>query len=368
VERAHLLIKQAEAVAEPPEDPMLLFFVLERFWIASLSAFNGDAMHELATQFLALAEMQGAALPLMIGHRLMGTSLVWIGEIVEGRTHLDEAVALHNPAGHRAMATRFAYDASLEVMNLCIRSNTLWVLGYPKAALADGQQALSDAREIGRPEILMEGLAWTSVLNILCGNHLTEKVLVDELIALADEKGGLFYKAFGMLMQGWLFALTGKASDAVRALTSGLAARRSTGATVGTPLFISYLASAYAELSQFDDAWRCIGEALAAIETTKEKLREAEVNRIAGEIALRSPERDAAKAEAYFKGALAIAGVQQAKSCELRAAMSMARLWRDQGKREEARELLAPVYSWFTEGFDTLDLKEAKALLEQFVS
>ena len=137
------------------------------------------------------------------------------------------------------------------------------------------------------------------------------------------------------------------------------------GSTLWMPLYLPYLARAYAELGQFDDAWRCIGEAMTAIETTKETWCEAEIHRTAGEIALLSPEPDAAKAEAYFERALAVAQKQQAKSWELRAAMSMARLWRDQGKRDAARDLLAPVYGWFTEGFDTLDLKEAKALLDE---
>jgi predicted ATPase len=122
---------------------------------------------------------------------------------------------------------------------------------------------------------------------------------------------------------------------------------------------------AYAELGRFDDAWRCIDEAMTTVETAKERFWEAEVNRIAGEIALKSPERDTAKAEAYFERALAIARAQQAKSWELRAATSMARLWRARGKWEQARNLLAPVYGWFTEGFDTLDLKEAKTLLDE---
>ena len=126
-------------------------------------------------------------------------------------------------------------------------------------------------------------------------------------------------------------------------------------------LFLSYLARAYADLGQFDDAWRCIGEAMTAIETTKERWFEAEINRIAGEIALKSPEPDAAKAEAYFERALAVARQQQAKSWELRAAMSLARLWRDQGKAQQARELLAPVYGWFTEVHRHRILKEAKA-------
>ena len=140
---------------------------------------------------------------------------------------------------------------------------------------------------------------------------------------------------------------------------------RSTGTRIFLPVCLSLLARAYGELGQFDEAWSHIGEAITAVETTKEKWYEAEVHRIAGEIALMSPEPDAAKAEACFERALAVARAQQAKSCELRAAMSMARLWREQGKRDEARELLAPVYGWFTEGFDTLDLKQAKALLDE---
>ena len=167
-----------------------------------------------------------------------------------------------------------------------------------------------------------------------------------------------------MMQQGCLLALTAKASDAVQTISSGVTAMRSTGTTMWMPFWLSYLARASAEIGQHDDARRCISEAMAAVETAKERWCEAEVNRIAGEIALLSPEPDAAKAEAYFERALAVAREQQAKSWELRAAMSMARLWRDQGNRDEARDLLAPVYGWFTEGFDTLDLKEAKALLD----
>jgi predicted ATPase len=134
------------------------------------------------------------------------------------------------------------------------------------------------------------------------------------------------------------------------------------------PWYLSDLAMSYAELAQFDEARRCISEGVTAIETSEERWYEAEFNRIAGEIVLRAPEPDTAKAKAYFECALVIACAQQAKSWELRAAMSMARLWRDQGKRDAARDLLAPVYNWFTEGFDTLDLKEAKALLDELSS
>ena len=134
------------------------------------------------------------------------------------------------------------------------------------------------------------------------------------------------------------------------------------------PWLLSCLARAYAELGQFDDAWSCSGEAMTATQTTKERWLEAEIDRMAGEIALLLSEPDAAKAEAHFEHALAIAREQKAKSWELRAAMSMARLWRDQGKPRQARDLLAPVYGWFTEGFDTLDLKQAKSLLVELSS
>ena len=131
---------------------------------------------------------------------------------------------------------------------------------------------------------------------------------------------------------------------------------------------MTFLTNAYAELAQFDDAWRCIGEAMTTPEKTKETWFEPEVYRTAGEVALKLARARCGESEDYFERALAVARQQQAKSWELRAAMSMARLWREQGKREEARELLAPVYGWFTEGFDTRDLKEAKALLDELAA
>jgi predicted ATPase len=200
----------------------------------------------------------------------------------------------------------------------------------------------------------------------LCGNYATAKARSDELFALSDEKGASFWKAQAMCLRVCLLALTGDAADAVHMITSGLSAYHSTGATVFTPWYLSTLAGAHAKLGQLDDAWRCIDEAVTTTDRTKEMWSEAEVHRIGGEIALKSPQADTAKAHAYFERALAIARQQQAKSWELRASMSLARLWRDRGKSQQARELLAPVYGWFTEGFDTRDLKDAKALLQEF--
>ena len=365
-ERARLLIEQAEALGEPPEDPLLLFSVLYGFWVANFVAFNGDVVRELAAQFLALAEKQGATVPRMIGHRIMGLSLLFTGDIAQARVHLDQALALYDPVAHRPLATRFGQD--VRAAALTFRSLVLWMLGYPESAVAASEQALSDAREIGQVSTLIYVLFFISALNLLLGNYAAAAAQGQELLALAEEKGFSFWNALGTTFQGCVLALTGKASDAVQMIASGLTASQSTGTTFWVPLHLSYLARAYAELGQFDDAWRCVGEAITAMETTKERWLEADIHRFAGEIALKSPEPDAAKAEAYFERALAVARAQQAKSWELRAAMSMARLWRDQGKRQQARDLLAPVYGWFTEGFDTLDLKEAKALLDELAS
>jgi predicted ATPase len=362
VERARLLIEQAEAMGEVPEDPLLLFSVLFGFWIASLAAFDGDIVREISEQFLTLAEKQGAAVPMMIGHRLVGAALLFTGDITQSRAHLDRALASYDPVLHRPLTARFGHD--VRVAGLCHRSWALWVLGYPDVALADTENAFKDAREINQAATsLNASLAVYAV--IFCGNYAAAKAKSDELMKLAEEKDASMWKAAATAYQGLIFALTGKASDAVQKITGRISAFRSTGATVAGPLWLSHLATAYAQLGQFDDAWRCIGEAMTAMEITKERWFEAEINRMAGEIALKSPEPGAAKAQAYFERALAVARTQQAKSWELRAAMSMARLWRAQRRREEARELLAPVYGWFTEGFETLDLREAKALLDE---
>jgi predicted ATPase len=366
VEQARLLIERAEALGEPPEDPLLLFSVLYGFWSANYVGFNGDVIRNLAAQFLALAEKQSATVPLMIGHRLMATALLFTGGVAHSRKHFDRALGLYHPVKHGPLVTRFGQDVAVTV--LCYRALALWLLGYPQAALADAERALKDAREIGHAATLMFALSLTALTLAYCGRYVTAKAQLDELVALAEEKGTLFWKWFGILIQGWLFSLTGRPSDGIQMLNSGLTAARSTGSTIFLPEWLSFFATAYADLGKLDDAWRCIDEAMIAVERTKESWYEAEIQRTAGEIALRSPQPDRLKAEAHFERALVVAREQQAKAWQLRTTMSMARLWRDQGKNDAARELLAPVYGWFTEGFDTLDLKEAKVLLAELAS
>ena len=362
-EQAKLLIEQAEARGETPEDPLMWYSVLYGFAAGYFVAFNGDVLRELAEEFITRAEKQGATAPLMVGHRLMGHALLLTGEIAAAQAHYSQGLALYDPVKHRPFATRFGQDIS--VANMGFRSLALWLLGYPEKALADANRALKDAQEIGQAATLMFALNYTAKTQIHCGHFAVANSLLEQVIALADQKGAPYWKGFGMSEQACVLLATGDTSAAVNQLKLGMTTLCSTGATLFVPWLQSNLARAYGDLGELDDARRCIDEATTAMQTSNQRWCEAETNRIAGEIALLSPKRDAARAEAYFERALAVARQQQAKSWELRAAMSLARLWRDQGKVQQARELLAPVYGWFTEGFDTRDLKEAKALLEQ---
>ena len=343
IERARLLLEQADALGEPPEDPLLLFSVLINVWSANFVAFNGDISHDLAAQMLALAEkqktsfrhrrdQQGCA---MVAHNFLGATLLLRGEIAEARTNFNQAaetrrvrgrrMAHYDPAEHRPLATRFREDPGVAI--LYFRSKALWLLGHPVAALTDIDQALKYARESAFTVSLLWALSASFFfVDSYCGNYTTVNARLDEHIALAYEKDAPLFRAAGMVGRGWLLGLTGSAADAVETITSGIAAYRSTGATKDLPAWLSYLAAAHAELGQLDAAWRCVGEAMAAVETTKERWFEAEIHRTAGEIALKSAEPDAAKAQEHFERALLVARQQQAKSWELRTAMSMARL------------------------------------------
>jgi predicted ATPase len=245
----------------------------------------------------------------------------------------------------------------------------LWMLGYPKAALADIEQMLTDAHEINQAATSMYASNHALLVHLMRGNYAEVERLAEGQFRLAEEKGAMLWKAGALMNKGCVFALTSNSDanqkKAIETLTDGLSTWSSTGATVWGPWYRAHLAKAHAQVGQFDEAWRHIREAMTTIENSKETWWEVEVNRIAGEIARRSPGVDALDAEKKFERALSIARQQQAKSWELCASMSLARLWRDQGKVEQACELLAPVYGWFTEGFDTRDLKEAKGLLEE---
>ena len=325
VEYASALIEHAEKLGEQPQDPLLLFSVLYGGWVANYVAFNGDIMRALAAQFLALAQKQGGAVPLMIGHRIMGISSAFAGHLAEGRSHYDQALVLYDPVEHPPLAPRFGQDNKSSVLSY--RAFALWLLGYPDAAQAEANHALSHARHVGHAGTIMNTLSLVPIVPFLCGDNATTEGQLDELIALAEEKNALFWKMFAMLGKGGLLATTGKAVEAIQIFVSGMKGFRSTGATMFEPWWLHHLGRAHARLGALDDASRCLDEALTMVETRKDRWSEPELHRIAGEIALKSPKRDVAKAQACFDRALIVARAQQAKSWELRAAMSLARLW-----------------------------------------
>ena len=362
--RARTLIEQAEARGEAPEDPLLLFSVLYSFWVANFNSFHASTVTELAAQFLKRAEEQKEATLQMLGQRLVGVSQTTIGNLPEAVIQFDRAIASYNPAEHRQLSARFGQD--IRVAALCYRSWIRWMLGYPEAALADATRAVAEAREVGQGVPLMYSLYFTSYAFIHCGNYQAADAQLDELIPLATEKNAAQWRGGGMMHRGAIQALTGKASDAITMIPSGIAAWQSSGSIVFVPWYLAHMAKSMAELGRFDEAGQHMAEALAAIEKTGERWCESDVRRIVGEIALLGPEKDVSKAETHFEQALAIAREQQATSWELRAAISLTRLWRDRGERAKARELLAGVYDRFGEGFETLDLQRAKALLDEF--
>ena len=241
-----------------------------------------------------------------IGHRIIASSLLVAGDIAKAREHFDSASTLYKPDEHRPLVARIGHD--LGVMTQCNRAIDLWLLGYPAAARADIDDAVHDARAFKHAATLMYALTYNSIVNAL--RRDVAKVQADELAALANEKGALFWKASAGLVKSWLFVLTGRASDAITSFTPAIAMFRSTGATIFLPLFLSMHGSAFAELRQFDQARRCIREAMALAAASGERWFDAETYRIAGEIELRSPECNSADAQRYFEHALGVAPVR----------------------------------------------------------
>ena len=207
-EQALFLIEQAQALGEPPEDPLLLFSVLYGSWAANIVAFNGDVMRELAIEFLALAQKQSATAPLIVGHRAMGLSLLHTGDIAKGREHLDQAIALYDPAEHVSLATRFGQDVG--ATSFSWRSIASWVLGYPQNALADAERALEIAREGRHSLTLVYVLNFSIFPYISCGSFAAANALIDEFVPLKDQIKGEFWGGWGTVQKGCVLTLTGR--------------------------------------------------------------------------------------------------------------------------------------------------------------
>jgi len=360
-ERAHQLIEASKALGEAPEDPLLYLPVLYAFWVAKLVAFDSAASLGLSSRFLALASAQPATGPRVVGHQIRGVAVQSLGRLTEAREHYEQALSLYDPTEHRILALHFGQDMRVVVRSR--RSQVLWMLGFPDAALSDVELALTEARQFGQAVTLMYALSHVGFALYQCGRFERAEEIAKEGKALAEEKNAPFWKAYGLLNLGCMQVLAGRAPEAIVSINAGLEIRKATGATMWNSFYLSYLALAQAGVGEFESARISISQAIEFLAKSNERWGEVEVHRAAGEIALLAPAPDRSAAESHFSRAVEVASSQQARSWQLRAATSLAKVWLDQGRRDEARDLLAPVCGGFIEGKGTLDLKRAEALL-----
>jgi class 3 adenylate cyclase/predicted ATPase len=320
---------------------------------------------ELGEQLLRLAQRQDDLLP--EAHRALGQILPWLGELDTAQEHLDAGITLYDPQRHRSLA--FLYGTDMGVVCLSYAAITLWYRGFPDQALERSREAVALARELAHPFSLAYALTFMAWIHLSRREASAAQEWAEALIALATEHGFPFWLALGMLQRGWALADQGRGAKGIAQMRQGLDTYRTTGAELARPTLLAWLAEGYAKANQPEEGLAVLAEALAAAAKSGERLYEAELHRLRGELLLRTAEEGgspaAAEAERCFRQAIAIARRQGAKSWELRAGTSWSRLLRQEGRPAEAWELLAPICGWFTEGLNTPDLREARALREQ---
>jgi predicted ATPase len=349
----------ARQVGSPPE----LFPALWGFCYAQMTRGQLPRAWELAEEFLGLARQQHDPVLLVAGHRILGAIAWWQGELVQARAHCQQGLVFYDPAQHRAHAVSYGQDSGVGCGQL--GAPTLWILGYPDQALQGMEETLVLARRLAHPMSLAQTLHFSAHLHQLRREPQAARAQAEATLALCTEQGITHYGAWSLLPRGWALAQQGEVTEGIAQIRQGFAAWRATGARVAWPWWLALLAEACGRVGQLDEGLRALEEALAAVQRNEEGHYKAEVYRLKGELLLQAVPAHQEAAEEHFQQALAVARRRQAKSWELRAAMSLSRLWQRQGKRQEAYALLAPIYGWFTEGFDTADLQEAKALLEE---
>jgi predicted ATPase/class 3 adenylate cyclase len=359
----HTYTRARELCQQVGETPQL-FPVLRGLWNFYLIRRELRTARALAEQLLSLAQRAQDPALLQQAHSALAGALVHLGEFSATQAHLQQGLALYDPQQHRAQALPLEID--LGVFFLAYMTRPLWLLGYPDQALQRSHEALTLAQELTRPFSLAYALAFAAWVHQFRREGQATHARAEALCALAREQGFAFFLATGTMHRGWALAEQGQSIAGMVQIHEGLAAYRATGAEVDRAYFLALLAEVYRQGKQDDEGLTVLEEALALVDQHASVMWEAELHRLKGELLLARSIENQVEAEACFHEALEIARRQQAKSLELRAAMSLSRLWQHQGKTEQARQLLAEVYAWFTEGFDTADLKEAKALLEQW--
>jgi predicted ATPase len=314
-------------------------------------------------QLLALAQRQRDLVLVRESHLLLGTAALYLGDVVTARAHLEQSLELS--AAQQPATSISAAGLHPRIASLVWLARALWLLGYADQAQQRSQEALALARHIGHTPSVAHAQYFVTTLSQCRRDVLATHAQAETLMALAYEQGFVFRLEQGRLLRGWALAMQGAAAAGVAQIRQGLAAHERAGLPeLGRPSVLALLAEAYGQAGQPEVGLRVLAEALTLVATTETRWWEAELSRLKGTLLLQLPNQDVLEAEACFQQALDVAHRQEATSLELRAAMSLARLWQQQGKRAEARALLAPIYGWFTEGFDTADLQEAKALLE----
>jgi predicted ATPase len=352
----------AQQLCQHLDNPQQLFPVLRGLWNYYLVRAELQTAHALGEQILALAQQAQDTAILPAAHRALGTTLFWLGAVASAHTHLAQGITLYDTKHHRASAFLYGEDAGVTCRSYA--AWTLWWLGYPDQGLAQSQQAVTLAQQIVHPFSLGYALFFAAMLHQFRREVHAVQEHAEATISLAQEQGFPYWRTQGAILRGWTLAHQGQGQAGIEQITQGLIAFRATGAELG-PYFLSLLAEAHRAIGQPETGLAVLAEALALVDKTGVRWGEPEMYRLKGELLLQLSSDNQAEAESAFHHALDIARSQQAKSLELRAATSLARLWQGQGKRQEAYDLLAPVYNWFTEGFDTADLQDAKALLDE---
>jgi class 3 adenylate cyclase/predicted ATPase len=320
-----------------------------------------DLAQRLAEDLLRLSRRRNDSAGLVLGHLSSSRNLMLGGRFVSSRSHLEEVLALYDPIYHRSLAHQAGFHPQND--SQAILAIVLFCLGYSDQALARSNAAIAAAQRLAHPPSLASSLYLGATLLSHVGDNAALGERVDQLIAVTTEQGFPLWRAAGTTFRGWVKVKNGDATEGISLLRRGSAAYRATGAEVWMPYYIALLARACEIAGQIEESLTLLDDALQIAERTGERWFASELNRHKGQLLLRQGHSEAA--EELYRKALSVAEEQGAKLWELRAAASLARLRRDQGNRAEARDLLAPVYGWFTEGFDTPDLKEAKALLDE---
>ena len=361
------VLTRAAALCQQVEESQQRFAVLAGLCVFHNTRAEYQAAYAIAEQLLDLAQRQHDPAQLVRAHCRLGQTLFNLGAFAPARTHLERGLALFDPRGHATLHIVPGWIRDCETVCLLQVGRALCMLGYPDQAMQRSQEALTMVHVLANPFHLVDTLFGSARIQRYRREWQTVQAHAEAMLALATEHGFARHVALGALLRGGALAAQGQSASGLAQMRQGLAAMQATGTAAGMPGYLAQLAEAYGQVGQVDEGMHLLAEALAIVDTTGERHTEAELHRLRGELLLRQAVPEVPAAEACFQRALDVARHQQAKSYELRAAMSLSRLWQQQGKSAEARELLAPLYGWFTEGFDTQDLREAKALLSELV-